>query len=152
MMTGTPEHCARHEKLRDRPFDFYVAVLVIFMGSYSFFDPDFPESLPTPMKWLIIVEDIYLVGSGLALIAALLMKHYNRRIVNAFEIEMFAWAFVSAAAAVIALTSPWVPPTAFEVDGSSLLLAWDMLWVGLSIAAASRSYYIRSHILVRVER
>lgn len=135
--------------IKARPLDFFVAFLVFFMGIYGFLDPNFPEGLNSVSYWVIMVEDIYLIVAGVAIMGALVVKQYCRRnmgrwFVGSLIVEMFGWLFISSASAVIALTTPWIPPSAFASTEGPLLWVWFFLWGGLAAASFVRYLDIRS--------
>lgn len=127
-----------------RPFDFYVAFLVTFIGGYGFLDPQWPESLGNPQYWIITIEDIYLCLSGVVIMTALIARTLNYRVYLSMVAEMFGWLFVSAAAVVIVVSSPWVPPVAVQLPNEDLQTAWVLIWALLAAAAAVRYANIRN--------
>jgi len=136
--------------VRARPLDFFVAFLVFFMGAYGFLDPNWPEDLGLGdiVYWIIIVEDLYLLCAGLIIMIALIIKQKckskrGKWFVNSLIAEMFGWAFIASASFVIAITAPWIPPSAFAESEGPLLWVWIILWGGLGVSSLIRYLDIR---------
>lgn len=129
--------------IMERPLDFYVAFLVFVIGLYGLIDVDWP---PTVLdQWVAVVlifEDIYLVLAATGIMIAMACRK-TRHVVCSIVVEMFGWLFVSVAAAMIALSSYWIPPAVFvdphPEDGPHLILwTWIAIWAGLAIATFVR--------------
>jgi hypothetical protein len=132
-----------------RPFDFFVAFLVFFVGLYGFLDPSWPpEGDLGSGYYILMIEDLYLVVAGVMIMLALIVKQLGlskrfkvkvkpRIVVSAIIGEMFGWLFVSAAATVIAVTAWILPPTALSFD-PDLTWIWFALWTGLAASAGAR--------------
>lgn len=134
----------QHQRgIMHRPLDFYAAFLIFFFGIYGFLDPSWPERYGTLTFWIITVEDIYLMGSATMIMVSLAMQTCKTYPIQAIALEMFGWLFVSAAAAVIALSSAWFPTSAFDQDSFVIDIAWIILWVGLSAASYVRWWSMR---------
>ena len=141
--------------LTARPFDFLIAFLLFFAGGYGFLDPDWPPDVGF-MSYVILIEDAYLVSSGVMIMAALVIKQCALRgvcrrdgiIVRAVIGEMYAWLFAAVAAAVIVATSWYVPPTALHFDGTTQqIVAWSALWAAVALAALIRFRDMRGYYL-----
>lgn len=138
--------------IKSRPLDFYVAFLVFFMGFYSVLDPTWPERYSNdPLTyWILLVEDIYLMVAGAVIMLSLIamqtmyFRHRPRIIVSALVSEMFGWLFIACASAVVAISTPWIPPSAFAGTEGPLLWIWAALWVGMALSAGMRYWDIRS--------
>lgn len=137
--------------LRARTMDFYVAFLVFFLGVSGFLDPTWPERfINTPAYWIVIVEDIYLILASVVIMGSLLVREFRqcniRVVIPSIIGEMFGWLFVSAAAAVILLTSWYIPPSAVVDEGNALSFwSWILVWLGLGISAFLRYLDLRLH-------
>ena len=138
--------------VRARPLDFYVAFLVFFFGIYGFFDPDWPERFEGWKYWVLMIEDIYLIISSIAIMTALLVKQFSRGncikkiLIPSLIGEMFGWLFISAASWVIVLTAWVLPPSAIDLNGQESVV-WTLLWLALAICAGMR--YIDLRLLYR---
>ena len=137
--------------IKARPLDFFVAFLVFFIGGYNFLDPHWPEKFGgTPLYWILMIEDIYLVAASVFVMTALVVmqvpffQRKPKQIAHALVWEMFGWLFISTAAFVIALSTPWVPPSVFAEESGPLLWVWAGLWLALGISAAVRYWDIRT--------
>lgn len=132
--------------IRARPLDFYVAFLVFFIDAYGFLDPNWPEQFETPIYWIVIIEDVYLMLASSSIMTALIVKQFfNKKsaiVIGAIIAEMFGWVFISAAATVIVLTSWWIPPAAVQLN-YEVQLAWILLWIGLAISSGMRYLDLR---------
>lgn len=123
-----------------RPLDFYVAFLVFMMGLYGFIDPSWPEKFDWPVWAILMFEDAYLLAAGGAIMTALIMRQWGKKIVATLVVEMFSWLFVASAAWVIVITSYWIPPSAFlDAEQYDLMFwVWVILWFNLGAAALTR--------------
>lgn len=136
--------------IKARPLDFFVAFVVFFLGFYAFLDPSWPERYDGLIYWVLLIEDIYLTVAGVVIMGSLILKEIftirNNPSIFLCSIifETFAWLFVASAAAVIALTTPWIPPSAFAGDEGPLLWIWGVLWGALAAASAVRYWDLRS--------
>lgn len=137
--------------IRKRPFDFFVAFIVFLLGLYGFFDPNFPEDYDWPIWAIMMFEDVYLVAAGAVIMASLIMRETGKRVVCSLAMEMFGWMFVSVAAAVITVTSYWVPSSVFA--GPDQPAAINYLWMGFwaCLATASLFRYLDMHQWYRVK-
>lgn len=60
--------------------------------------------------------------------------------------EMFGWLFISAAAAVIVLSSWAIPPSAIvETHNPLSFWSWILVWIGLCISSLFRYLDLRLH-------
>lgn len=137
--------------IKARPLDFFVAFLVFFIGFYNFLDPNWPEKFGgSPLYWIILIEDIYLVIASVFIMTALTVmqipffKRRPKQIAHALVWEMFGWLFIATASFVIAISTPWVPPSVFAGESGPLLWIWAALWLGLALSAAVRYWDIRA--------
>lgn len=130
--------------LRARTLDFYVAFLVFFLGLSGLLDPTWPERFGnSPIYWIILVEDIYLMTAAVVIMVSLLLRtkcHDRCKIlIPSIVGETYGWLFVSAAAWVIVISSPWIPPSAIVESGNHISFwSWIAVWVGLGISSLFR--------------
>ena len=130
--------------LRARTLDFYVAFLVFFLGLSGLIDPTWPERFgDSAIYWVVLIEDVYLMIASAIIMAALLFRtKCNGKckiLIPSIVGETYGWLFISAAAWVIVLTSPWIPPSAIVDVGNHISFwSWVAVWVGLGIASFFR--------------
>ena len=131
-----------------RPLDIYVAFLVFLMGLYGLLDPNWPPNdARVETKVILIAEDIYLAVAGLVIVAAFILRGRIKCVICSLVMEQFGWLFVSAASFIIAISSPWVPPSVFvesDKGDASLLAVWVLIWLGLGAASLTRYLDMRS--------
>lgn len=130
--------------LRARTLDFYVAFLVFFLGLSGLIDPTWPERFGnSPIYWMILIEDIYLMTASVTIMLSLILRSVCRTrskcIIPSIVGETYGWLFISAAAWVIVISSPWIPPSAIIDAGNHISFwSWIAVWVGLGIASFFR--------------
>lgn len=130
--------------LRARTLDFYVAFLVFFMGLSGILDPTWPERFGnSPIYWIVLVEDIYLMIASFVIMLSLILRTWCngkcKMLVPTIIGETFGWLFISAAAWVIVVSSPWIPPSAIVDAGDRVSFwAWIAVWVGLGLTSFFR--------------
>ena len=87
-----------HAKLRERPFDFYVAILLFITGFYSVVSDDWPEDVENrTFSTIIVIISLYLMGAS-TIIMWSLGCHRKKYPVLALMGEMYGWMFISFAA------------------------------------------------------
>jgi hypothetical protein len=150
-------HQVRPQGIRSRPFDFFVAFLVFFIGGYGFFDPDWPEKFDAFTAFILTVEDIYLVVASSIIMSGLVVNEFlikkkcqGRLFVFSIVFQMFAWLFLSVAGWVIAISTPWIPPSVFAEQEGPLLWIWTVVWALFASGAWLRYRYIRHMTRSRV--
>lgn len=132
-----------------RPLDFYVAFLVFLIGLYGLVDQHWPpEASSDFIKWILNIEDVYLVLAGTMIMVSLVLRDFRIKIVQSLVCEMFGWAGIASAAWVITITSFWIPPAVFidpqPQDTMALISAtWITIWAGLAAAASLRYFDMR---------
>lgn len=130
--------------LRARTLDFYVAFLVFFMGLSGSLDPTWPERFgDSVIYWVVLVEDIYLMFASFLIMLSLIMRTWCsnkcKYLIPSIVGETYGWLFVSAAAWVIVVSSPWISPSAIVDAGNHVSFwAWVSVWVGLGLASLFR--------------
>lgn len=127
--------------LRARTLDFYVAFLVFFLGLSGLLDPTWPERFDgSSLYWIILIEDIYLMAAAVIIMTSLIARTWCKGkcklLIPTIIGETFGWLFVSAAAWVIVVSSPWVPPSAIVESGNHISFwSWIAVWVGLGLSS-----------------
>jgi hypothetical protein len=84
-------------KLRQRPFDFYVAVLLFITGFYSIISDSWPESVENKLvSTIIVIISLYLMGASVIIMLSL-SCHRQKHPILALMSEMYGWMFVASA-------------------------------------------------------
>jgi hypothetical protein len=123
-------------KVRERPFDFYVAFVLFMLGLYGIVDDGFPESAVGGYTWLMHLISAYFMISAAAIMWSLTC-HRIKYPVASLMAEMYGWFFITAAATATALSYLSV----FFVGGADNWLSWIIwlsIWVGMAIASMFR--------------
>lgn len=137
---------AFHQRLRERPFDFYTAFVIFIAGAYALFSPDWPEKTSIPqINVLVNLVSIYMMVASIIVMSALLC---NRKTKPAYAIfgEMWGWFAICAASFAVFL----MYVARVVSNGSDNLFAAIVLilvWLGMCLASALRSLDI--YIIIR---
>ena len=124
-------------KLRERPFDFYVAFVLFMLGLYGIFDQGFPESVINGYVWLLHVICLYFMASSLVIMLSLSCRK-DKHPVLALMGEMYGWIFIAAAASATAVSYL----TTFLNGGPESIVSWFiwlLIWVGMATASMVRA-------------
>jgi hypothetical protein len=125
-------------KLRERPFDFYVAFVLLLLGIYGIADDGFPEStVGSEYNWLLHLICAYFIIAASAIIWSL-MCHRKNHPVSSLMAEMYGWGFIAAAACATSLSYLSV----FFTGGAENWLSWAIwltIWIGMAVASLFRS-------------
>jgi hypothetical protein len=132
--------------LRDRPFDFYVAFVLFFLGVWGFVDPNWPEAYTDGgLLILMSIISVYLMISSGFIMASLLCKRQKHPVL-ALMGEMYGWFFIAAAA--LATCIIYLVALYHGVSNFSVWAIWFIIWGGMAIAAGVRAcdllYFYRS--------
>ena len=125
-------------KLRERPFDFYVVFVLFIFGAWGIIDPLWPEEYVKGILLIIVtIIDIYLIVSSLFIFLSLSCKRHRHPIL-ALMGEMYGWLFISAAALAISI----IYGISFynQIESLWILGVWTVIWLGMAIAAGIRAY------------
>lgn len=125
-------------KLRERPFDFYVAFVLFIFGAWGMIDPLWPEEYVNGVLLVVVtIIDIYLIISSLFIIMSLSCRR-QRHPILALMGEMYGWLFISAASLAISI----IYGISFynQLESLWILGFWTVIWLGMAIAAGLRSY------------
>lgn len=126
-------------KLRQRPFDFYVAVLLFITGLYSIIDDSWPENVENHLvSTLIVIISLYLMGASVIIMLSL-SCHRQKYPVLALMGEMYGWMFVASAslATTILYLGSLIGDTPSSWWGFSAMM---VIWVGMFIASSVRFF------------
>ena len=124
--------------------DFYVAFLVFFLGLSGLVDPTWPERFGDSIfYWVVLIEDIYLMTAAAIIMISLMLrtrcKNRCKILIPSIVGETYGWLFISAAAWVIVISSPWIPPSAIVEAGNQISFwSWIAVWVGLGLSSFFR--------------
>jgi len=124
-------------KLRERPFDFYVAALLFAVGIYGIISDSWPESVG--VEWantIIVIISLYLMFAGLIIMLSLGCRR-RKYPVLALMGEMYGWLFVSSASIAIMLTELG----AIMTKSPTSWWEWGIMmgvWTGLLISSFVR--------------
>jgi hypothetical protein len=125
-------------KLRERPFDVYVASVLFLLGLYGIVDEGFPESaVGGNYVWLLHLICLYFMAASAVVIVSLLC-HRQKHPVMALMGEIYGWGFIAAAATATALSYLSV----FFVGGAENWFSWTIwltIWIGMAVASLFRS-------------
>lgn len=125
-------------KLRERPFDFYVAFVLLLLGIYGIADEGFPESaVGSEYNWLLHLICTYFIIAAAAIMWSL-MCHRKSHPVSSLMAEMYGWGFIAAAASATSLSYLSV----FFTGGAENWLSWAIwltIWIGMAVASLFRS-------------
>lgn len=123
--------------IMQRPFDFYVAMLLFLAGFYSIISDTWPEQVGYGLTHVfIVVVSIYLMISAGVIMIALSCKRAKRPIFTLMG-EMYGWLFVCAAS--VATTLMYIGSILNDAPSSWWL--WGILvfvWSGMSVASGVR--------------
>lgn len=123
--------------LRERPFDFYVAFVLFFLGAWAIVDPYWPEDyVDGTILTLISIIGIYLMVSSAFVMSSLLCKR-KRHPILALMGEMYGWFFISAAS--VALSIICLVALYQGVNNIYVWIVWIFLWAGMAISSGLRS-------------
>jgi hypothetical protein len=129
---------ALRNHLRERPFDFYVAFVLFFLGVWGFVDPNWPESYTNGGLLVIMtIISVYLMISSGFIMASLLCKR-QRHPVLALMGEMYGWFFIAAAA--LATCIVYLVALYQGVSNFSVWAIWFIIWGGMAIASGVRAF------------
>ena len=137
---------ALRNHLRERPFDFYVAFVLFFLGVWGFVDPSWPEAyVDGGLLILMSIISAYLMVSSGFIMASLLCKRQKHPVL-ALMGEMYGWFFIAAAA--LATCIIYLVALYHGVSNFSVWAIWFIIWGGMAIAAGVRAcdlfYFYRS--------
>jgi hypothetical protein len=134
------------DKLRNRPFDFYVAFVLFMFGVGGFVDPHWPEDYVSGVLFTIVtIIDVYLIVASLLIISSLLCKRQCHPVL-AIMGEMYGWLFISAAS--LAIFVIYIAALYNQLGNMWILAIWALIWAGMAISSGLRSldllYFYRS--------
>jgi hypothetical protein len=129
---------ALRNHLRERPFDFYVAFVLFFLGVWGFVDPTWPEAYTDGgMLVLMTIISVYLMISSGFIMASLLCKRQKHPVL-ALMGEMYGWFFIAAAA--LATCIIYLVALYHGISNFSVWAIWFIIWGGMAIAASVRAF------------
>jgi hypothetical protein len=126
-------------KLRERPFDFYVAILLFITGFYSIVSDTWPESVQNKLvSTIIVIISLYLMAASVMIMASLSCKRQKYPVWSLMG-EMYGWMFVSSAslATVMLYFGSLIGNSPSSWWSFSALV---LIWGGMLIASAIRFF------------
>ena len=124
-------------KLRERPFDFYVAFVLLLLGVYGIADDGFPESaVDGGYTWLLHLICTYFIISSAAVLWSLTCSR-KKHPVGSLMAEMYGWFFIAAAATATALSYLSVFLSGGPENWFSWII-WLFIWLGMAVASVVR--------------
>lgn len=125
--------------LRERPLDFYTALVLFFIGIYALFDSGFPERFNDDMVVLLVhIIGGYLMASAALIISTMLCNKVKRPIFAIIG-EFYGWMLVVSAS--VAITFLYIT-SAFLGDGPENWIVWILwvaAWIGMAVASFLRT-------------
>lgn len=125
------------DKLSKRPFDFYVAAILFFMGFFAIFSDSWPENFGNPaMQTIIVIISLYYVFAGAMIMISLGCQRKKFPILSLMG-EMYGWLFVACGA--LATSFAYIGMLFSYIPNDWRLWAIMLgVWIGLFIASAVR--------------
>ena len=126
------------QALRERPLDFYTALVLFMIGVYGLVDSTFPERFnESTIILLVHIISGYLMAAASLIIATMLCNKVKRPIF-AIMGEFYGWMLVVSASVAIALlyiTSAFLTgPTNWAI-----WFLWVIAWIGMAVASFLRT-------------
>lgn len=125
--------------LRERPLDFYTALVLFSIGLYSVFDTTFPERFNDQL----IVFIIHIIGGYLmaaaALIVSTMLCNKVKRPVFSIMGEFYGWMLVVSASVAISVLYITYAVFSGTVDNWTTWTLWLLAWLGMAIASFLRT-------------
>jgi len=125
--------------LRERPLDFYTALVLFFIGIYSAFDTSFPEEFNDGFVILIVhIIGGYLMAAAALIIATMLCNKVKRPVFSIIG-EFYGWMLVMSAS--VAISVLYIASVIFGEgpDNWAIWILWVMAWVGMAVASFLRT-------------
>ena len=125
--------------LRERPLDFYTALVLFMIGLYGIFDNTFPERFQDEI--LILITTIvsgYLMAAAALIISTMLCNKVKRPIFAIIG-EFYGWMLVVSAS--VAITFLYIA-SAFLGDVPEnwiIWILWVAAWIGMAVASFLRT-------------
>lgn len=125
-------------KLRERPFDLYTAVVIFLAGAYAILSPDWPEKTHEPNAQVLInLVSVYMIIASSFVISSLLCNRSKRPIYSIMA-EMWGWLAISAAS--FSITLMYIAQMIYQgVTQVPVAIILGIIWFGMSIASGIRS-------------
>lgn len=129
---------ALSNRLRERPFDFYAALVIFIAGAYALLSPSWPEETDIPQITILVnIISLYMMVAAGLVLSALLCNRQKRPIYAVFA-EMWGWLAIAAASFAVSLM--YIARLVY--NGSDNLIMGILLmiiWLGMCIASSFRS-------------
>lgn len=137
---------ALRERLRERPFDFYAALVIFIAGAYAVFSPSWPEETDIPqISILVNIVSIYMMVAAAFVLSALSCNRQKRPIYSIFA-EMWGWLAIAAASFAVSLM--YIARLVYNGSDNLILgILLTIIWLGMCLASAFRSLDI--YLIIR---
>lgn len=125
--------------LRERPLDFYTALVLFMVGLYSVFDSTFPERFnDNTIIFIIHLIGGYLMAASALIITTMLCNKVKRPIFSIMG-EFYGWMLIVSAS--VAITVLYVAAALFAgtVDNWMTWGLWLLAWLGMAFASFLRT-------------
>jgi hypothetical protein len=125
-------------KLRERPFDFFVALVLFFIGFAVIVDDSWPEKgvNNSLIQLIVLVISIYLMAAAVIIMMSLSCNRRSKPILSLMG-EMYGWMMISFASIAILLTYLG----SIVADGPSSWWGFAimmLLWLGMLFSSSVR--------------
>jgi hypothetical protein len=126
-------------KLRQRPFDFYVAILLFITGFYSIVSDSWPEDVDNSLiATIIVIISLYLMGASTIIMLSLSCQRQKYPVL-ALMGEMYGWMFVASAS--LATLMLYLGSLVGEEPSSWWgFVAMLVIWTGMLLASLVRFF------------
>ena len=125
--------------LRERPLDFYTALILFMVGMYSLIDHTFPERFQDPtIIFIIYIISGYLMAASALILSTMLCNKVKRPVFSIMG-EFYGWMLVvsaSVAISILYLASLFFGNTPTNWTTWAL---WVVAWIGMAIASFLRT-------------
>lgn len=129
---------ALRDRLRERPFDFYAAIVIFIAGGYALVSPYWPEATSAPqINVMINIISAYMMIAAAIVLSALICNQHKRPI-YAVLAEMWGWFAIAAASFAVSLM--YLAKIVYSGSENLLLgIALMLIWFGMFLASGFRS-------------
>ena len=125
--------------LRERPLDFYTALILFMVGLYSLLDHTFPERFEDPtIIFIIYIISGYLMAASALILVTMLGNKVKRPIFSIMG-EFYGWMLVVSASVAISIL--YIASIIFGGPPTNWITwaLWVVAWIGMAIASFLRT-------------
>ena len=125
--------------LKERPLDFYTALVLFSIGLYSVFDTTFPERFNDSLVVFIIhIIGGYLMAAAALIVSTMLCNKVKRPVFSIMG-EFYGWMLVVSASVAISFLYVTYAIFSGTVDNWTTWTLWLIAWLGMAIASFLRT-------------